>query len=192
MIENPAEGGSPTPQDKTPEGAANPSEPIESDEVTFTPAQKKKLGKLLSDERKAVREQFKDYNDLKAKLSEIEKSKLSESERLQQEKEEAIKERDEARRQALEFGSKELRVKMYSEFKTKDGSSLPVSLMKYVTGSDEKSIASSIESIAADFGAKLEKRKGIGNPTPAGGEAATTKNGFMNDLIMGAAGLGGR
>lgn len=190
MSDQEAIGGTQPPAKDT-EAAATTPEP-ESDDIEFTPEQKKKLGKLLSAERKAVREQFKDYNDLKKKIEEIENSKLSETERLKKEKEDAARERDEAKGKLSEFEAKDLRIKLYSEFKTKDGQSLPVSLMKYVTGNDEKSITSSIESIAADFGAKLEKRKGIGNPTPAGGEAVTGKHDFMNSLIMGAAGLGGR
>ena len=121
----------------------------------------------------------------------MENAKLTESERLQKEKEEAIKERDTVKNQLSEFAAKEMRITMYAEYKTKDGQSLPIGLMKYVTGSDEKSIATSIESIAADFGTKLEKRKNIGNPTPAGGEATQGKNDFMNNLIYAAAGRGG-
>jgi len=192
MTDQEVNGGNQPPAEEKPGVPANPSEPSESDDIDFTPEQKKKLGKLLSAERKAVREQFKDYPELQKKLKEMENAKLTESERLQKEKEEAIKERDEAKKQALEFGSKELRVQMYAEFKTKDGQSLPISLMKYVTGSNEKEIASSIESIASDFGAKLEKRKQIGNPTPAGGEASPGKNDFINAQIMSAAGRGGR
>jgi len=191
MTDQEAIGGNQPPAEEKPGTPANPSEPSESDDIEFTPEQKKKLGKLLSAERKAVREQFKDYPDLQKKLKEMENAKLTESERLQKEKEEAIKERDTVKNQLSEFAAKEMRITMYAEYKTKDGQSLPIGLMKYVTGSDEKSIATSIESIAADFGTKLEKRKNIGNPTPAGGEATQGKNDFMNNLIYAAAGRGG-
>jgi len=190
MTENEAIGVTPTPDNKSPEASATTPEP-ESDDIEFTPEQKKKLGKLLSNERKAVREQFKDYNELKQKLTAAENAKLSESERLQKERDDAKRETADIKNQIAEFGAKELRITMYSEFKMKDGQSLPINLIKYVTGNDEKSIAASIESIASDFGAKLEKRKQIGNPTPAGGEASQGKNDFMNNLIYAAAGRGG-
>lgn len=195
MTDQELNGGNQPPAEN-PGVPANPSEPNESDDIEFTPEQKKKLGKIISAERKAERKtvtaQFKDYDDLKKKIQEIENSKLSESERLQKERDEAARERDEAKKQLSDFGAKELRITMYSEFKTKDGQSLPIGLMKYVTGTDEKSIAASIESIAADFGAKVEKRKNIGNSTPAGGEGAPVKNSFMNDQIMTMAGRGSR
>jgi alanyl-tRNA synthetase len=196
MTDQELNGGNQPPEDNKSGAPANPSEPNESDDIEFTPEQKRKLGKIISAERKAERKtvaaQFKDYDDLKKKIQEIEDAKLSESERLQKEKEEAIKERDAIKNQLADFGAKELRINMYSEYKTKDGQSLPIGLMKYVTGTDEKSIAASIESIAADFGAKVEKRKNIGNSTPAGTEAVPNKNAFMNDQIMAVAGRGGR
>lgn len=188
MTDQELNGGTQPPAKDT-EAAATTPEP-ESDDIEFTPEQKKKLGKLLSNERKAVREQFKDYNDLKKKLADIETSKLSETERLQKERDEAKAEADTIKKQLEDFSAKELRVKLYAEYKTKDGQSLPIGLMKYVTGNDEKSIAASIESIAQDFGAKV--RKSIGNPTPPGSESASGKNDFINSQIMSMAGRGGR
>lgn len=194
MTDQELNGGNQPPEDK-PGVPANPSEPNESDDIEFTPEQKKKLGKIISNERKAERKtvtaQFKDYDDLKKKIAEIEDAKLSESERLQKEKEEAIKERDAIKNQIAEFASKDLRVKLFSEFTMKDGQALPIDLLQYVKGDDEKSIASSIEAVARSFGAKLEKRKQIGNSTPAGTEAVPNKNDFMNQQIMDLAGRGG-
>jgi len=74
MTDDELNGGNQPPADKS-GASANPSEP-ESDD--FTPEQKKKLGKILSAERSRIKEQFADYEDLKTKLKEIEKSKLTE------------------------------------------------------------------------------------------------------------------
>ena len=192
MTDQELNGGNQPPEDNKSGAPANPSEPSESDDIEFTPAQKKKLGKLLSQERKATREQYKDYDDLKKKISEIENSKLTESERLQKERDEARGEAAQIKKQLEEAAAKEMRMTLFADFKMKDGQSLPISLLQYVTGNDEKSIASSIESVAQNFGANVKKRNNIGNPTPAGGEASPGKNDFINAQIMSAAGRGGR
>lgn len=189
MVDNPEVGGTPTPEGNPSEGAAS-SEPNESDD--FTPEQKKRIGQLLSKERKTVREQFKDYDDLKKKISEIENSKLSEAEKLQKERDEARGEAANIKKQLEELSAKEMRINMFADFKTKDGQNLPINLIKYVQGNSKDDILESIESIAADFGAKLEKKKGIGNPTPPGGSPAPSKHAFMNEQILVAAGRGGR
>jgi len=190
MTEQELNGGTQPPANHT-EAAANPSEPNESD-VEFTPEQQKKLGKLLAAERQRERERYKDYDELKTKLKDIEKSKLTESQRLQQERDEAIKEKDALSKKVEKLGAVELRTKLFSDFRTKDGQGLPSHLMKYVTGKDEESITKSIESIATDFGAKLSKKQSIGNPTPAGSNDAADKHAFMNAQILQAAGRGGR
>jgi hypothetical protein len=189
MTEQEAIGGNQPPEDK-PGASANPSEPLISDD--FTPEQQKKLGKILSAERDKVKSQFADYDSLKAKLKEIEKSKLTEAQQLQLERDEAKKETESTKKKLEKFEALELRTKLFSDYKTKSGEPLPSNLLKYVKGKNEEEILKNIESIAADFGLKLEKRKNIGNPTPAGGDAVPDKHGFMNDMIKSAAGLGGR
>ncbi|MCK9570240.1 hypothetical protein M0R72_14945 [Candidatus Pacearchaeota archaeon] len=191
MTEQELNGGTQPPAKNT-EAAANPSEPNESDDIKFTPEQQKRLGKLLSAERDKVRDQFKDYDELKTKLREIEKSKLTESQRLQQERDDAIKEKDALSKKVEKLGAVELRTKLFADFRTKDGQGLPSHLIKYVTGKDEASITASIESIATDFGAKLGKKQSIGSPTPPGSERATGKHDFINAQILSAAGYGSR
>jgi hypothetical protein len=183
-------GVTPTPN-TNPEASATTPEP-ESDDIEFTPEQKKKLGKILSAERSRIKEQFADYDGLKAKLKEIEKSKLSESQQLQLERDEAKKETEATKKRLEKFEALELRTKLFSDYKTKGGDPLPSNLLKYVKGKNEEEILGNIESIAADFGLKLEKRRNIGNPTPAGGEAPPNKNDFINAQIMSMAGRGGR
>ena len=189
MAEDITPGWNQPPQNE-PGASANPSEPLDSDD--FSPEQQKKLGKILAAERQKVKDQFKDYDDLKKQLKEIEKSKLTESERLQVERDEAKKEAESWRKKAEKADSLELRTKLFSEFKTKTGESLPSHLLKYVKGKKEEEITASIESIAADFGIKTEKKKNIGNPIPPGSNQPGDKHAFMNAQILGAAGRGGR
>jgi hypothetical protein len=188
MVETPTDGGNQPPIEE-PGTSANPSEP-ESDD--FTPEQKKKLGKILSAERARIKEQFADYDGLKAKLKEIEKSKLTEAQQLQLERDEAKKEVDSTKKKLEKYEALELRTKLFSDYKTKSGEPLPSNLLKYVKGKTEEEILKNIESIAADFGLKLEKRRNIGNSTPAGGDPVQGKHDAMNSIIMSAAGLGGR
>jgi len=193
MPEQEVIGGNQPPEDKS-GASANPSVPLNTDD--FTPEQQKKLGKILSAERDKVRDQFKDqlkdYEITRSKLKEIEKSKLTEAQQLQLERDEAKKETESTKKRLEKYEALELRTKLFSDFKTKSGDPLPSNLLKYVKGKTEEEILKNIESIAEDFGLKLEKKRNIGNPTPAGGESATGKHDFMNDMIMGAAGLGGR
>jgi vacuolar-type H+-ATPase subunit I/STV1 len=191
MTDQEAIGGNQPPADDKSGASANPSEP-ESDDIDFTPEQKRKLGKILSAERNKVREQFKDYEELKTKLKEIEKSKLTEAQQLQLERDEAKKEAEALKKKVEKLGAVELRTKLFSDFKTKAGDSLPSHLLKYVSGKDEETITKSIESIANDFGLKLEKKKNIGNQIPPGTNDPQNKHGFINSMIMGAAGRGGR
>jgi hypothetical protein len=190
MVETPTDGGNQPPINE-PGASANPSEP-ESDDIDFTPEQKKKLGKILSAERNKIRDQFKDYEDLKAKLKEIEKSKLTEAQQLQLERDEAKKEAEVLKKKVEKLGAVELRTKLFSDYKTKAGDSLPSHLLKYVSGKDEETILKSIESVANDFGLKLEKKKNIGNQIPPGTNDPQNKHGFINAQILGAAGRGGR
>lgn len=192
MTDEELNGGNQPPADNNPGASANPSEPLESDDIEFTPEQKKKLGKILSAERNKVREQFKDYDELKTKLKEIEKSKLTEAQQLQLERDEAKKEAEALKKKVEKLSSVELRTKLFSDYKTKAGESLPSHLLKYVSGKDEDAIIKSIESVANDFGLKLEKKKNIGNPTPPGSNDPQNKHGFMNSQILTVAGRGGR
>ena len=189
MTETPNPGGNQPPQNE-PGASANPSEPLDSDD--FSPEQQKKLGKILAAERQKVKDQFKDYDDLKKQLKEIEKSKLTESEKLQLERDEAKKEAESWKKKAERGEVVERRAKLFSDFKTKGGDSLPTHLLKYVKGKSEEEITASIESIAADFGIKTEKKKNIGNPIPPGSNQPGDKHAFMNAQILGAAGRGGR
>lgn len=189
MVDNPTDGGNQPPVDDKSGASANPSEP-ESDD--FTPEQKKKLGKILSAERAKVRDQYKDYDDLKKQIKDIETSKLSEAQKLQLERDEAKKEAEATKKRLEKFEALELRTRLFSDFKTKSGEPIPSNLLKYVKGKTEEDITKSIESIAADFGLKMDKRKNIGNPTPPGSEAAGSKHAFMNSAILSAAGRGGR
>ena len=190
MTDQELNGGNQPPAEES-GASANPSEP-ESDDIDFSPEQKRKLGKILSAERAKVRDQFKDYDDLKKQLKEIEKSKLTEAQQLQLERDEAKKEAEALKKKVEKLSSVELRTKLFSDYKTKAGESLPSHLLKYVSGKDEEAITKSIESVANDFGLKLDKKKNIGNPTPPGGNAPQDKHGFINSVIMGAAGRGGR
>ena len=185
MTEQEANGGNQPPADDKSGASANPSEP-ESDD--FTPEQKKKLGKILSAERSRIKEQFADYDDLKTKLKEIETSKLSESQKLQLERDEAKKEAESTKKKLEKFEALELRTKLFSDYKTKSGEPLPSNLLKYVKGKNEEEILKNIESIADDFGLRIEKRKNIGNNIPPGSNAPPKKNDFINAQIMGAAG----
>lgn len=191
MTDQELNGGNQPPEKDNPGASANPSEP-ESDDIEFTPEQKKKLGKILSAERNKVRDQFKDYDDLKKQLKEIEKSKLTEAQQLQLERDEAKKETESAKKRLEKYEALELRTKLFSDFKTKSGEPLPSNLLKYVKGKTEEDITASIEAIAADFGIKTEKKKNIGNPTPPGSESVQGKHAFMNAQILSAAGRGGR
>ena len=190
MTEQELNGGNQPPADDKSGASANPSEP-ESDE-DFTPEQKKKLGKILSAERNKIRDQFKDYEDLKAKLKEIEKSKLTESQQLQLERDEAKKDAESTKKKLEKYEALELRTKLFSDYKTKSGEPLPSNLLKYVKGKNEEEILKNIESIAADFGIGLEKKKNIGNQIPPGTNDPQNKHGFINAQILGAAGRGGR
>ena len=190
MVDNPADGGNQPPVKNEPGASANPSEPLNSDD--FTPEQQKKLGKILSAERDKIKSQFADYDDLKTKLKEIEKSKLTEAQQLQLERDEAKKEAESTKKKLEKFEALELRTKLFSDFKTKSGEPLPSNLLKYVKGKNEEEILKNIESIAADFGLKLDKKKNIGNPTPPGSETPESKHAFMNAAILAAAGRGGR
>ena len=189
MTDDVTPGGNQPPQNE-PGASANPSEPLDSDD--FSPEQRKRLGKILSAERDKIRSQFADYEDLKKQLKEIEKSKLTEAEKLQLERDEAKKEAESWKKKAEKADSLELRTKLFSEFKTKSGDSLPSHLLKYVKGKTEEDIQKSIELVAADFGLKTEKRKTIGNPIPPGSNQSGDKHAFMNAQILGAAGRGGR
>ena len=191
MTDQELNGGNQPPADDKSGASANPSEP-ESDDIDFTPEQKKKLGKILSAERNKIRDQYKDYEDLKAKLKDIEKSKLSEAQQLQLERDEAKKEAEVLKKKVEKLGAVELRTKLFSDYKTKAGDSLPSHLLKYVSGKDEDAILKSIESVANDFGLKLEKKRNIGNNIPPGSNAPPKKNDFINAQIMGAAGRGVR
>lgn len=184
MVETPTNGGNQPPIEE-PGASANPSEP-ESDD--FTPEQKKKLGKILSAERSRIKEQFADYDDLKKQIKEIETSKLSESQKLQLERDEAKKEAESTKKKLEKFEALELRTKLFSDYKTKSGEPLPSNLLKYVKGKNEEEILKNIESIADDFGLRIEKRKNIGNNIPPGSNAPPKKNDFINAQIMGAAG----
>ena len=86
------------------------------------------------------------------------------------------------------FEALELRTKLFSDYKTKSGEPLPSNLLKYVKGKNEEEILKNIESIADDFGLRIEKRKNIGNNIPPGSNAPPKKNDFINAQIMGAAG----
>ena len=189
MTDDITPGGNQPPQNE-PGASANPSEPLDSDD--FSPEQQKKLGKILAAERQKVKDQFKDYDDLKKQLKEIEKSKLTEAEKLQMERDEAKKEAESWKKKAEKADSLELRTKLFSEFKTKSGDSLPSHLLKYVKGKTEEDIQKSIELVAADFGLKTERKKTIGNPIPPGSNQSGDKHAFMNAQILGAAGRGGR
>jgi hypothetical protein len=190
MVETPTNGGNQPPIEE-PGASANPSEP-ESDDIEFTPEQKKKLGKILSAERAKVRDQFKDYDDLKRQIKDIETSKLSESQKLQLERDEAKKEAESTKKKLEKFEALELRTKLFADYKTKSGEPLPSNLLKYVKGKNEEEILKNIESIADDFGLRIEKRKNIGNNIPPGSEAPESKHAFMNAAILAAAGRGGR
>ncbi len=188
MTDDELNGGNQPPADKS-GASANPSEP-ESDD--FTPEQKKKLGKILSAERSRIKEQFADYDDLKTKLKEIEKSKLTEAQQLQLERDEAKKETESTKKKLEKFEALELRTKLFSDFKTKSGEPLPSNLLKYVKGKNEEEILRNIESIASDFGLRIEKKKNIGNLIPPGSNDPQNKHGFINAQILGAAGRAGR
>ena len=190
MTDEPISGGNQPPTDDKSGASANPSEP-QSDDIEFTPEQKKKLGKILSAERQRVKEQFADYDELKKQLKEIEKSKLTEAQQLQLERDEAKKEAETTKKQLEQFEALELRTRLFSDFKTKTGEPLPSNLLKYVKGKNEEEISKSIEAVAADFGLKMERRKNIGNPTPPGSDPIG-KHAFMNSQILTAAGRGGR
>ena len=192
MTDNPSPGGNQPPQNDS--GASvNPSEPSSSDDIDFTPEQQKRLGKILSAEREKVKSQYADYDDIKKKLKEIEREKLTEAEKLQLERDEAKKEAETWKKKAEKGDALELRTKLFAEFKTKSGDSLPSHLLKYVKGKGEEEILKSIESVASDFGLKATNKKGTGGPIPPGGtEPPDKKHGFMNAQILGAAGRGGR
>jgi len=181
-------GVTPTPGNKSPEASATTSEPLNTDD--FTPEQQKRLGKILSAERDKVKSQYADYDDLKTKLKEIEKSKLTEAQQLQLERDEAKKETESTKKKLEKFEALELRTKLFSDFKTKSGEPLPSNLLKYVKGKNEEEILRNIESIAADFGLKLKKN--LGNPIPPGSNDPQNKHGFINAQILGAAGRAGR
>ena len=189
MVDEANPGGNQPPTDN-PGASANPSEP-QSDDIEFTPEQKRKLGKILSAERQRVKEQFADYDELKKQLKEIEKSKLTEAQQLQLERDEAKKEAESTKKKLEKFEALELRTRLFSDYKTKSGEPLPSNLLKYVKGKNEEEIAKSIEAVAADFGLKMERRKNIGNPTPPGSDPLG-KHAFMNGQILTAAGRGGR
>lgn len=188
MTDNPDGGAQPPAND--PGASATTPEPDNSDD--FTPEQKKKLGSLLAAERRKVRDQFKDYEDLKKKLQDSENAKLSDAERLQKERDEARGDASNWRTKAESLEAEKRRINLFADFKLKDGSSLPINLLKYVSGSSKEDIQSSIESLASDFGAKLEKKKSVGNPTPPGSSSTPGKHDFMNAQILSAAGRGGR
>ena len=190
MTEDDLNGGNQPPADDKSGASASPSVPLNTDD--FTPEQQKRLGKILSAERDKVKSQYADYDDLKAKLKEIEKSKLTEAQQLQLERDEAKKLAESLQKKVEKLSSVELRTKLFSDYKTKAGESLPSHLLKYVSGKDEEAITKSIESIANDFGLKLEKKKNIGNAIPPGANDPLNKHGFINSMIMGAAGRGGR
>ena len=187
MVDDATSGGNQPPTDN-PGASANPSEPQSDD---FTPEQQKKLGKILSAEREKVKSQFADYEELKKQLKEIEKSKLTEAQQLQLERDEAKKEAESTKKRLEKYEALELRTKLFSDYKTKSGDPLPSNLLKYVKGKNEEEINKSIESVAADFGMKMERRKNIGNPTPPGSDPIG-KHAFMNTQILTAAGRGGR
>ena len=188
MVDETNPGGN-QPPTENPGASANPSEPQSDD---FTPEQQKKLGKILSAEREKVKSQFADYEELKNRLKEIEKSKLSEAQQLQLERDEAKKEAESTKKKLEKFEALELRTRLFSDYKTKSGEPLPSNLLKYVKGKNEEEITKSIEAVAADFGLKMDRRKNIGNPTPPGSDPMQGKHGFMNAAILSAAGRGGR
>ena len=187
MTEDVTPGGNQPPQNE-PGASANPSEPLDSDD--FTPEQRKRLGKILSAERDKIRSQFADYDDLKKQLKEIEKSKLTEAEKLQLERDEAKKEAENWKKRAEKADSLELRTKLFADYKSKTGESLPAHLLKYVKGKTEEDIQKSIEAVASDFG--LKAKRNVGNPIPPGSNEPPKKNDWMNAHILGAAGRGGR
>ncbi len=190
MTDNELNGGNQPPADDKPGASANPSVPLNTDD--FTPEQQKKLGKILSSERDKVKSQYADYDDLKKQLKEIEKSKLTEAQQLQLERDEAKKETESTKKKLERFEALELRTKLFSDYKTKSGEPLPSNLLKYVKGKSEDEILKNIESIAADFGLRIEKKKNIGNQIPPGSNDPQNKHGFINAQILGAAGRTGR
>ena len=162
----------------------------QSDDIDFTPEQRRRLGKILSAERDKIRSQFADYDDLKKQLKEIEKSKLTEAEKLQLERDEAKKEAESWKKKAEKADSLELRTKLFSEYKSKNGESLPSHLLKYVKGKTEEDIQKSIELVASDFGIKAKRN--IGNAIPPGNNEPSKKNAWMNEHILNVAGRGSR
>ncbi len=127
-------------------------QPQAAPEPKFTQAD---LDRVAAKVRSEVRNQFADYDSVKAELDKRKASELSETERLQQERDEARKAADEARKQVEAEMVKSLRLQVAFE------KGLTPAMAKRLSGATYEELTVDADSLLEDA-----KKLAVSTPTP--------------------------